>query len=276
MNGPMSDHGLQDRGQNDAPPARLVMRNLGVTLVISAILATVFTAWTPASLNPGELASQLAAAVESGPPPTSLPQAAIGDVTGSRNLVVGIVAGHSGINPTSGLPDPGAVCPDGLNERDINMQIAKLVVRGLEAAGYKPDLLEEFDKRLVGYRAVALVSIHADSCQPINNDATGYKVAAAVDTAIPDRAQRLVACLADRYGQATGLRYHPNSVTIDMTSYHSFYEINSQTPAAIIETGFLYLDRGFLTAHPEDAARGIVEGILCYVNNEPVNVPTGN
>jgi N-acetylmuramoyl-L-alanine amidase len=260
----MTDPQLEDGGLSGSPPARQVMRNLGVTLVIAAVLATVFTAWTPASLSPGELASQLASAVGRNAAPTPLPQATIG-----------IVAGHSGLNPDTGLPDPGAVCPDGLNERDINMQIAKLVVRGLEGAGYKPDLLEEFDKRLVGYRAVALVSIHADSCQPINNDATGYKVASALDTAVPDRAQRLVACLADRYGQATGLRYHPNSVTRDMTAYHSFYEVNSQTPAAIIETGFLYLDREFLTKHPEDAARGIVEGVLCYVNNEPVNIPSG-
>jgi N-acetylmuramoyl-L-alanine amidase len=272
----MTDHGLPDRGGSEAPPARLVMRNLGVTLVVSAILATVFTAWTPASLNPGELASQLASAVENNPPATPLPQVAIGTTTGNQTRLIGIVSGHSGLNPTSGLPDPGAVCPDGLNERDVNMQIAKLVVRGLEAAGFKVDLLEEFDKRLVGYRAVALVSIHADSCQPINNDATGYKIASAADTAIPDRAQRLLACIADRYGQDTGLRYHPNSVTRDMTSYHTYYEINSQTPAVIIETGFLYLDREFLTKHADEAARGIVEGILCYVNNEPINLPTGN
>lgn len=271
----MTDPHLNDSRLSGTPPARQVMRNLGVTLVVAAVLATVFTAWTPASLSPGELASQLASAVDGAGPPTPLPQAAIGDVTGTRNLTIGIVAGHSGLNPDTGLPDPGAVCPDGLNERDINMQIAKLVVRGLEAAGFNPDLLEEFDKRLVGYRAVALVSIHADSCQPINSDATGYKITAALDTAVPDRAQRLVACLADRYGQATGLRYHPNSVTRDMTAYHSFYEVNSQTPAAIIETGFLYLDREFLTKHPEDAARGIVEGVLCYVNNEPVNIPSG-
>lgn len=271
----MTDPRLDDSGFSGPPPARQVMRNLGVTLVVAAVLATVFTAWTPASLSPGELASQLAAAVDGSAPPTAIPQAQSGDANGGKTLTIGIVAGHSGINPSSGLPDPGAVCPDGLNERDINMQIARLVVSGLEAAGFKVDLLEEFDKRLVGYRAVALVSIHADSCQPINSDATGYKIASSVDSSVPDRAQRLVACLADRYGQATGLRYHPNSVTRDMTSYHTYNEINSQTPAAIIETGFLYLDREFLTKHPEDAARGIVEGVLCYVNNEPVNIPSG-
>jgi N-acetylmuramoyl-L-alanine amidase len=58
-----------------------------------------------------------------------------------------------------------------------------------------------------------------------------------------------------------------------MTEYHTFYEIHNQTPAAIIETGFLYLDRDFLTTHPDQAAQGIVDGILCFVNNEPAFMP---
>ena len=57
-----------------------------------------------------------------------------------------------------------------------------------------------------------------------------------------------------------------------MTEYHSFYEIHSQTPAAIIEVGFLYLDRDFLTSEPEKAANGIVDGVLCFLNNEPINL----
>jgi hypothetical protein len=47
-----------------APPARQVMRHLGVTLLVAGILATLFTAWTPAGLSPGEFASQLAAAFD--------------------------------------------------------------------------------------------------------------------------------------------------------------------------------------------------------------------
>jgi N-acetylmuramoyl-L-alanine amidase len=117
------------------------------------------------------------------------------------------------------------------------------------------------------------VSIHADSCLAIGPEATGFKVAAAVDTAVPDRAQRLVTCLADRYAQATGLDFHPGSITVDMTEYHTFYEVHSETPAAIIETGFLYLDRQFLTESPERAARGIVEGVLCYLHNQPASIP---
>lgn len=252
--------------------AGLVMRHLAVALTMAAVLATVFTAWTPASLAPYEIAGQLASALDGEAEATPLPLANPG-ADGEELLRVGIVAGHSGIDPDLGFEDPGAVCPDGLTELQVNQEIAQRVVRGLNAAGLQADLLEEFDNQLVGYRAVALVSIHADSCLPINDDATGFKVSAALDNAVPDKAQRLVACLADRYEGATELRYHRFSITRDMTEYHTFYEINSQTPAVVIETGFLHLDRDFLTENPEDAARGIVEGVLCYVNNEPIELP---
>jgi N-acetylmuramoyl-L-alanine amidase len=241
---------------------------LAVTLGVAVVVATVLTAWRPASLDPGELVSDLMAALEGGQLdiPRSLPQT-------SGVLPIGVVAGHSGVHPGSGLEDPGAVCPNGLREVDVNANVARLVASGLEAAGLEVDLLEEWDPRLTGYRGSALVSIHADSCSAINEEATGYKVAAAVDTSVPDRSQRLVACMADRYGRATALRFHPNSVTRDMTEYHSFYEIHSQTPAAIIEVGFLYLDQRFLVEQPEKAARGIVDGLLCFVNNEPAALP---
>ncbi len=255
-----------------ASPAQQVMRHLGVTLVVATILATLFTAWTPAGLSPGEFASQLAAAFDA--------RAGGGAEVGAlataepRELHVGIVIGHSGLNPSTGEADPGAICQDtGLTELELNRDIGIRAAQALEAAGLNVDLLEEFDERLFEYHAVALVSIHADSCTPINEFATGYKVTSALDTVVPDRAQRLVDCLVDRYGRATGLSYHPGSITRDMTEYHTFREVHSQTPAAIIETGFLYLDRDFLLANPEKAARGIAEGVLCYVNNEPASLP---
>jgi N-acetylmuramoyl-L-alanine amidase len=55
-----------------------------------------------------------------------------------------------------------------------------------------------------------------------------------------------------------------------MTQYHSFYEVNASTPIAIIETGFLNLDRRLLTEEPFRVAQGVLDGILCYVMNEPV------
>ncbi|MCJ7824569.1 MAG: hypothetical protein MUP44_06685, partial [Anaerolineales bacterium] len=56
----MSDLGMREPRQNSSPTARKAMRQIGITLGVSAILATLFTAWTPASLNPGEIANQLA------------------------------------------------------------------------------------------------------------------------------------------------------------------------------------------------------------------------
>ncbi|HEY71550.1 MAG TPA: N-acetylmuramoyl-L-alanine amidase [Anaerolineae bacterium] len=253
--------------------ARQVIRHLLKALGVAALVATAFTAWTPASLDPGELVGQLLAAIERQEPLATADPGQAMLPTERAALRIGIVAGHSGLHRTSGLPDPGAVCPDGLTELDINLSIAQEVVTMLQQAGFQVDLLEEFDERLEGYKAVAIISIHADSCLPINDDATGFKAAAALDTQVPDRSQRLVTCLVDRYAQATQLRFHPTSITRDMTEYHTFYEIDEQVPAAIIEAGFMFLDREFLTEQPEVAARGIVDGLLCYVNNEPAEIP---
>jgi N-acetylmuramoyl-L-alanine amidase len=248
------------------------MRQLAVSLAVAAGLATVFTAWTPASLGPGEIAGQLAGAVDDGPGSSSstFPGVDPGDAEGA--LWVGVVIGHAGPHPETGLIDPGTICQDGLTELEVNASIAEIVVSNLEAAGLQVNMLEEWDERLDGYRAVALVSIHADSCLPINEFATGFKVAAAVDSVVQDKTQRLIACLVDRYGRATDLRFHRGSITRDMTEYHTFQEVHSQTPAVVIETGFLHLDRTLLTSNPEKPARGIAEGILCYVHNEPADL----
>lgn len=267
------DFGQRKMRTKPEPAGREVLRHLSATLIIAAVLATVFTAWTPASLSPGEIASQLAAALESGPVEPAAPMVAPAQSMEERALRVGIVIGHLGPNRSTGAEDPGSVCADGLTELEVNREIGMRTARALEAAGFEVDVLEEFDDRLFEYRAVALVSIHADSCLPINEFATGYKVASALDTVVPDRAQRLVDCIIDRYGTATDMTFHAGSITRDMTEYHTFKEVHSQTPAAIIETGFLYLDRDFLLSNPEKAARGIADGVLCYVNNEPASVP---
>jgi len=265
----------KDQSESQMPrnsPFPEAIRYLGITFVVSAILATLFTAWTPASLNPADLVGDLFGSVLGSDEIEPVETAAVGDIDEDRVIKVGIVAGHSGPHPETGLVDPGATCEDGLTELEVNQKIAELVVRGLEAVGMEVDLLEEFDHRLVEYRADALVSIHADACYYINDVATGYKVSRSAASDIPQSSDRLVNCIIERYGRATGLNFHPGSITIDMTEYHTFYEIHSSTPAVIIETGFLYLDRDFLTSQPEKAARGIVDGILCYVNKEPINL----
>jgi N-acetylmuramoyl-L-alanine amidase len=177
----------------------------------------------------------------------------------SDGLRVGVVAGHAGY-------DPGAVCPDGLTEADVNMNIAQEVVKLLRRKGYQVDLLEEYDERLTGYQADALVSIHADSCDVAG--ATGFKVARVTDSAIPEDEDRLVACMYQEYEAATGLTRHPSSITDDMTSYHAFREIDHYTPGAIIEVGFLLDDGDVLTRRPKIVARGVAAGVVCFLEGE--------
>jgi N-acetylmuramoyl-L-alanine amidase len=234
------------------------------TIGIAILVATLFTALPSRGLVSGDFYQRLSLVLTPRPgenmPVVSQPQERIG-----------IVAGHSG-------NDSGAVCVDGngnvtLTEADVNLEIAALVQQRLTQAGYQVDLLREFDTRLDGYRALAIVSIHNDSCEYINDQATGFKVAAALNTHDVNRANRLTACLVDRYERTTGMTYHAGSITGDMREYHAFREIDSNTVAAIIETGFLNLDREMLTQHTETVAEGVAQGILCFAKNESI-VPT--
>lgn len=257
----------------DPTPSRPVrrprpFRAVPATILIALVVATLFTALPSRGLATGEFYNRLSLVLTPRPgenvPVVSQPQ-----------IRIGVVAGHSG-------NDSGAVCVDGngnvtLTEADINLEIAALVQQQLAQAGYQVDLLREFDSRLNGYRALAVVSIHNDSCDYINDQATGFKVAAALNTSDLNRANRLTACLVDRYEKTTGMTFHAGSITGDMREYHAFREIDPNTIAAIIETGFLNLDREMLTRHTDLVAEGVVQGILCFAKNEniePTAIPS--
>ncbi|MEJ5241222.1 MAG: N-acetylmuramoyl-L-alanine amidase [Anaerolineales bacterium] len=234
--------------------SRIFFRILG----LGFLLATVFTLWP----RPGETFGGWNASL------TVLLTPAVAPTAGSQVLRVGIVAGHMG-------NDSGAVCYDAagnvlLTEADMNYRIASLVQEKLKNKGFQVDLLQEFDTRLNGYRAVALISIHNDSCEYVNEEATGFKVAAASNGYDPNRAMRLTECLRDRYGRLTGLRFHAGSITRDMREYHAFSEIDPGTVAAIIETGFMYRDREYLLNNTDRVAEGIAQGVLCFVYNESI------
>jgi N-acetylmuramoyl-L-alanine amidase len=57
-----------------------------------------------------------------------------------------------------------------------------------------------------------------------------------------------------------------------MTSYHAFSEIDPNTPAVIIEAGYMNQDRELLTKDPARVARGITAGIMCYLNREEISL----
>jgi N-acetylmuramoyl-L-alanine amidase len=173
-------------------------------------------------------------------------------------LRIGIISGHRG-------NDSGAVCADGLTEAQVVEGIATGVIADLQERGIRTDLLDEFDPRLHGYTATALVSIHADSCDYFNDLATGFKVAGSSYT---DSSQ-LSICVEQAYSRDTQLPYHANTITPHMTDYHAFREIAPGVPAIIIETGFLNLDREFLTGRADVAVKAISDGILCFLGEAP-------
>ncbi len=245
----------------------IASRLVVVVTCIAAIGATAYGLWGPTQpvgivpevtppLVPSTALATSDGTLPANPPPSLVPSAAV--------LHVGIVAGHWG-------SDTGAMCPDGLTEVEINLDVAQRVVYILQALGYQADLLEEFDPRLEDYRADALVSIHADSCVDYPNatpPASGFKVASVEGSLVPEAEARLVACLAQHYAARTEMYFHRNSITPDMTQYHTFYEIDGRTPGAIIETGFMLKDRYLLTERPDLMAQGIVDGIICFIEGE--------
>ena len=251
------------------PPSKLkrgfsFWQGIQTALGAAFIVATLFTLWTPGSLVDSQLEAGFGLAALDTLAADELDDEIAMDQWGPEIMNrIGIVAGHY-------ENDPGAVCPNGVTEAELNLQIASLVQKSLTDLGYQVDLLEEFDQQLWGYQAAVVVSIHLDSCQYINDQATGYKVAAALASRDANASQRLTACLSNRYGEVTGLPYHAGSVTDDMTYYHAFNEIDPGTMAAIIEAGFMNMDYQFITEESEIVAEGIVAGILCYLNNEPI------
>ncbi len=178
---------------------------------------------------------------------------------------VALILGHAG-------SDTGAICtdPEGrptLTEAAITREVGELVAQKLRRAGAQVTLLEEYDPRLEGLQADLLLSLHADSCI----DASGYKAARSQESRIPQVEDRILACIDREYSAATGLPAHPNTVTHNMTLYHAFRRVDPETPAAILEMGFLGGDQALLTEHPETVARGVVESILCFLNPEEIS-----
>lgn len=166
---------------------------------------------------------------------------------------IGVISGHSGF-------DSGAICDDGRQEVDTVARIADNVARRLRRAGAQVDLLDEYDPQITNYAADALVSIHADSCI----ERSGFKVARWADSPLPAVEDRLVRCLSDSYAAATGLPFDADTITEDMTLYHAFRKLALETPAAIIETGFMGGDWDLIGRRPAVAADGIVDGLVCF------------
>jgi len=236
--------------------------NARLTLFLLLAAAGMIAIYLYFNPDPGDATPIIEAVQGEGPLTAILPgnetEAQATPVAGQPTHRIGLIAGHKD-------NDSGAVCEDGLTEAEINYDIAQRVAVSLASHGVASDILSEFDSRLPSYQADALISIHADSCDEINDLATGFKIAA---TTMNDSSV-LEQCILQQYYLTTGLAYHANTITPHMTDYHAFREINPAMPALIIEVGFMNLDRAILTAQADIPAEGLVQGIMCYVEKLP-------
>ncbi len=174
---PLQVHALEgtiriyDMETASPPPSRRRTRSfraVQTVLGVAILLATLFTALPSRGLVGGNLYDRLSVILT--PRTNEEGQQAPFAQQAPAQLRIGIVAGHSG-------NDSGAVCVDGngnvtLTEADVNLKIAAMVQEQLIQEGYQVDLLREYDSRLNGYRALAIVSIHNDSCEYVNDEAT--------------------------------------------------------------------------------------------------------
>jgi N-acetylmuramoyl-L-alanine amidase len=244
-------------------------RTIFVTTFAAALASTIFMWFMDAKSITPSVGSQLqvaastsvVAAIEISPTPIP--------ITPNYLRQIGIVSGHRGP-----INDPGAVCPDGLTETEINFAIAQLVVRDLRERSFAVDLLDEFDPRLDNYKAAALISIHSNDCSDYEGGASGYLVSRAISRPAGGPDDVLAECLSSYYQAKIGLERR-FSLTVDMTDYHTFREMHSLTPAAIIELGFMRDDRALLVERQAEIADGLVAGILCFLSGEnPIARPT--
>ena len=265
----MRRNGRDPTSRTSRPVLQVLRNNVSILFLVVSMggMLAVFRYFNPDSANPpAEPTSAFSAStlvevqtkstgtaiIASGESPTAEPP--ILEPAVER---IGIIAGHRGY-------DSGTVCSDGLTEVEVTGSIAETVASMLRESGEEVETLNEFDQRLDGYEAKVLVSIHIDSCDYINDLASGFKISGSGFT----DSTELSICVQEAYSQATGLSYHPNSITPEMAGYHVFRKIGSTTPAIIIEMGFLNLDREVLTERSDDVAQGLHDGIMCFLDGQ--------
>ena len=209
------------------------------------------------------------AALPTGATPAAQPATPAAPIHARVGLQVGHWKAAELPDELAALRSQGGASATGVNEVDVNLAIARQVAALLAARGITVDLIPATVP--AGYRANAFVAIHADA----NNDAgmRGFKLARFRDSAVPQRDDALIAAITGAYSTATGLPQDPN-LTRAMTGYYAFnfedfqHAINQQTPACIIEMGFITnaTDRALLLQQQPAVARGIADGIIRFLS----------
>lgn len=186
---------------------------------------------------------------------------------------VGLQVGHW---ESANLPEELAILrtqsganAGGYAEVDINYAVAQRVAERLRARGITVDILPATIPP--GYQADAFIAIHCDA----NNDPgiNGFKLARYGDSAIATRDEALISAIVATYGPATGLKLD-GLISRAMIYYYAFnsqdftHAIAPQTPAAILELGFLTneSDRALLVNQQPLIAQGVADGIIRFLS----------
>jgi N-acetylmuramoyl-L-alanine amidase len=242
---------------------RVTLQTLVTVIFAGIMVATLLTLWMPSAFTGEGLEEQYVGAIS-----------AVGQVTKQAEEGVqvslpsefpenkiGIIIGNKGL-------DDGEVCSNGLTELEINSTVASYLQQALIGMGYEAELLDETDPRLVGYQANLLIALHCNSCEYINDNATGFKFAIVPSEVKTIDREALTKCLSDEYAKATALKYHYQTTTNEIRNYHAFDQIDPLTAAMIFELGYMNLDQDILTNRPQVLAEGIANGIHCFMGAE--------
>lgn len=255
---------VSNKAQEQVPKAAAVRKPkptfqaISTTIMVAVLMATLLTLWMPSVFTEETIDKQYLSEMTS----TQTAEFIIEDLQvnlppefpGNR---IGILIGHKG-------QDNGEVCENGLTELEVNSNVATYLQEALIGMGFEAELLDETDPRLVGYQAKLLIALHCNSCEYINDNATGFKFAIApTDVRTIDR-EDLTRCLSENYANRTGLKYHYQTTTTEVRNYPAFDQLDPLTAAMIFELGYLNIDQGILVNQPQLLAEGIASGLQCY------------
>lgn len=160
---------------------------------------------------------------------------------------------------------------EGINEVDVNLDIAQRVATHLRSQGIVVDVLPVTIPP--GYVADAFLALHADSDGV--GELSGFKLVHGPDRGPVEDA--LVAHVREAYAKATGLAWDGEHISPTMRYYYPFNWARYQhaaaphTPAAILEMGYVSNDddRALLTDRPEVVAGAIAAGLARFLDETP-------
>ncbi len=233
-----------------------VSRGVQTVISIAILMATLLTLWNPRRfLNTPDLTALLR--------DDALQQKQQTPKTQDTSQHIGLLVGHWQDNQ-------GEVCADGLVETDVNLNIVNRAAQALMSMGYTVDIFPEYDLGLLNYQGATLIAVYSGSCAQSPAPPSGFMVASSLTVQNPDVVNRLTVCLSEAYQEHTRLPFRYEVINPDHFSYHIFRDIHPQTPAVLIEVGSLNTDRDVIVGRADSAANGITSGILCFMENQPI------